>query len=178
MFYWQLCLQIVVLFIASRNIYSVGICLFILDNAKGRLVAERCVSYLASDDVLGHVPEVRCHNRRHLLRHRMIQRKSKQKRTYFPWFIITSVELRCCLTSMAAFCKFDWEKLNVKTSFQTGFRGSPDFPVLLFFFLTRLPFIIRYNWNGWKNMFSLGCEFEQWTKTITAYFHVWLLSGV
>lgn len=52
------------------------------------------------------------------------------------------------LTSMAAFCRFDWEKLNVKTSFQTGFFGSPDLPVLLFFFFTRLPLIIRYNCVG------------------------------
>lgn len=48
---------------------------------------------------------------------------------------------------MAAYCRFDCERLNVKASFHTGFFGSFAFPMLLFFFLMRFPLTIMYNCN-------------------------------
>lgn len=50
-------------------------------------------------------------------------------------------------TSMAAFCMFDCDKLNVNASFHMGFDLSLDFLMLVFFFFTRFPLTIKCIWN-------------------------------
>lgn len=66
------------------------------------------------------------------------------------------------VTSIAACCIFDWDRLNVKASFQVGSKLSLHFRTLVFFFFTRLPFTIRCicNWEQIETCNRHRIEFE------------------
>jgi hypothetical protein len=104
-----------------------------------------CVLSLAS--VIGQVHSlaIQCHSYQWHWIHRQNQQR-KAVKTNKPFLISITPTSACVLTSIPDVGIADDGRLKVNASFQMGLVGSFALPHPVFFFLTRFPLIIKYNY--------------------------------